>query len=397
LKKPIILVIVVGFLLIFYLLGGFQLNNEPAIDEFSVKSNDESGELFIPKEAFPEGVDIDDISVTKVSNNLTENGTWIVYDLKPDGLEFIDEILFNVTLDSVNDTFPIVFISNGTGIELVNNTLIEVDLENNTQTLTIPLTHFTTIGISYNTGTINLKLYAPDTFVGNKVNTIASFTLIKNKLLLDRTSIGKGIIVWELLGLEPHVIYKGTWADVGAYRRLEPREQIAGKPSSTQVNVGQTNTVQDDFYTCAYEGNTILTYKTEVTVSAKVTTYNSESDFLDEKINSSRPYRNAKIIVHNIIKMTCLTPTLEIDTSFNYTSDITQKNVFVDIKGPPLSTGIVTISGLQIETMSQPVAIGPSGYTRVTFTALIHDLRGSIHTLVEISELTAEMDTNIGD
>ena len=85
-------------------MGGFQFGNEAGIGEFSVKSNDELAELIIPKGALPGSVDLNDISVTKVSDSLTKNGTWLVYDLEPDGLVFTEEVMFNVTLDNFNDS-----------------------------------------------------------------------------------------------------------------------------------------------------------------------------------------------------------------------------------------------------------------------------------------------------
>ncbi|MHA2031641.1 MAG: hypothetical protein ACW99Q_19865 [Candidatus Kariarchaeaceae archaeon] len=93
---------------------------------------------------------------------------------------------------------PIVFISSSTGVDLVNNTFIANDLEKGTQIVSIPLSHFSTIHIGKTT-TFNLKLSASDVLVGEKVNTIASFTFVHSKLLLDNTWNGEGIIVGDFL------------------------------------------------------------------------------------------------------------------------------------------------------------------------------------------------------
>ena len=60
-----------------------------------MKSNDESAELFIPKGALSGNVDQDDVSVTRISNNPSENESWIDYELEPDGLEFTEEIVID--------------------------------------------------------------------------------------------------------------------------------------------------------------------------------------------------------------------------------------------------------------------------------------------------------------
>jgi hypothetical protein len=379
-------VIIVGFLVIFYLLGGFQLNNEPAIDEFSVKSNDEFAELIIPKDALPDGVDLVDISVTRVSENLTENGTWIVYDLEPDGLVFTDEVLFNVTLDSVNDTMPLVFISNGTGISLVNNTRTKVDLENNTQTLSIPLTHFSKIFIRPDQGTFRIELSAPDTLLDEQVNTIASFTLIQSKILLDRTSHGEGFILWEFL--EPKCTYKGTWSKPSSIV-ISPNGNFGGKPSSTQVNVGQTNTVQDNTFKCTKEGKDFLVYLTDITVSMKVISYHSEEDFLSGNGTVQGTFRNQQSMIDKVIFVNCFDSEVELDYKWIYNSENLRihTEIYVNVKGASGTTGIVTLSGPGTQPMVQPVLIGLSGQTKITFIVYPN---GEYTALVEIGELSVE-------
>ncbi len=256
-NKAIILIIVIaGFLAALYLMGYIPFGDEPEeldIGDFSVKSNDESAELFIPKDALPDDVDLNDISITKVSNDLTENGTWVVYHLEPDGLVFTEEVLFNVTLESVNDAIPIVFISNGNGMELVNNTFTDIDLANHTQTVSIPLTHFSEIRLhGPDVGAFSLKFSVqkqdvgtkmPGVLVGDKVNTVASFTFLEDWMELVNSEPSPGYWVYEIL--KPQVIYRGTWINLGN-SIFTPKGEFGGKPRTTQVDLGQTNTVQDD-------------------------------------------------------------------------------------------------------------------------------------------------------
>lgn len=379
----IIIVVLVGFLATFYLLGLFQFGNEPVIDDFSVKSTDESAELIIPKGALPDNVNQDDISVTRISNTASEDESWIDYKLEPDGLEFTEEILLKVQLDNDNDTFPLVLISNGNGIDLVDNILTEVDLENNTKIVSIPLTHFSTISIGFG-GAFELKLSAQDTMVGEKVNTTASFTLFNTKFFRNEIKIGKGITVFEFL--EPHIIYNGAWT-IYEDTILSPDTTISGKPSSTQVNVGQTNTVQDDFYKVEEEGIGRLWYEAEVTASFNKFTYNSEEDYLKGLGTRQGPFRNKKSMIINAVSFRCFTPTLSLQLSFNYNDSRVETDIFVDIDGPPNTTGIVTLTGLDIEPMIQPVIIGGTGHTRNTFTFFA---QGQYTAKVEIGEFTAE-------
>ena len=189
-------------------MGYLPFGNEPEElnnDDFSIKSNDGSADLFIPKGALPGSVDEDDISVTRVSNDLTENGTWVVYNLEPDGLVFNEEVLFNVTLESANNALPMVIISNGAGIDLVNNTFTEFDLENHTQRVSIPLTHFSDVWFGYS-GTFCLRISATNVHLGDKVITSASFSFTNNRFVTYAG--GSKVQVWNFF--EPHVRYKGT-------------------------------------------------------------------------------------------------------------------------------------------------------------------------------------------
>ena len=387
----ILLFIVAGLFAALYMMGYFPFGNEPEelnIDDFSIKSNDESAVLIIPVDALPDNVDIDDVSVTKAPNIVTENGTWIVYNLEPDGLVFKEEVLFNVTLESVNNTVPIVFISSSNGVDLVNNTFSEFDLENGTQIVSIPLSHFSVINIGKTT-TFSLKLSAPDVLVGERVNTIASFTFVHSKLLLDRTGTGEGISVCDFL--DPRVRYKGEWTNFG--NSFTPVGIFGDIPSSINVNLGQTNTVKDDTFKGNADGATSLFYTVYVTANVKLTHYDSESDYLDGKVKYSANYRNFEMFFYSDVYVKCTTPKLIIQT----TNSISFENkpgryLIVDIKGPPNKAGFATLTGSGMDPMIQPVLLGPNGFTQITF---IHTFLGEVTISVKVGagerdELNAE-------
>jgi hypothetical protein len=401
-NKAIILLIIVvaGFLAAIYLMGDFQFGNEPEElnnDDLSIKSNDESAELTIPKNALPDNVKPNDISVTRVSNSLTENGTLVVYDLEPDGLVFSEEVLFNVTFENANIALPLVIISNGTGNELVNNVISEFYLNNKSLKVSIPLTHFSTLRIRRITGTFSLEVSAPDeVFVGEKVNTIARFSLHKTKLIQARQF--RHVTVYEFL--EPHVIYKGSWINPTYGNQyweesFSPVGEVGGKPSSTKVVLGQTNTVQDDTFECvAARTRTVLFYDVEITGSVNIITYSSESDYLEGKVESSTIYRNYKFTFRHILDITCSTPRLIVQGI--YTTKHENKDeiyMVVEIHGPANATGFVTLTGSNMEPIIQPVLIGPGGSTENIF---IHPFRGEITVFVEVGELNATRTRDFG-
>ncbi len=401
-NKAIILLIIVvaGFLAALYLMGYLPFGNEPEelnINDISIKSNDETAELFIPKGALPGSVDLNDISITKVSNSQTENGTWIVYNLEPDGLEFTEEVLFNVTLESVNNTLPIVFISSSNGVDLVNNTFINNNLENSTQTVSIPLTHFSEIRLyGPDAGAFSLDFDIPKYLwgahgwtlsadVGEKINTVASFTFITNKLTFGVTGTGREIWVYQFL--DPYVRYKGSWInapsdDPEVENIITPVGTFGGKPSSTKVGFKQTNTVEDDTFTFDAEGQSHLDYKAEVTASVKLTHYKSKSDYKDGKVYSSATYRNQKFVIETKMWVSAYNPTLIVQGIYT-TKHVNNPEIHMVVKivGPANATGFVTLTGSNMEPMIQPVLIGPDGSTRNTF---IHPFSGEITVSVEV-------------
>jgi hypothetical protein len=123
----------------------------------------------------------------------------------------------------------------------------------------------------------------------------------------------------------------------------------------------------------------------------KATTYNSETDFLDEIVNSTYTYRNVKIMVNNIRWVNCFTPSLDAELSYkwNYNSENLRvnTNIYVDVLGLPGATGIVTLTGPEIQPMIQPVVIGETGPTRVTFIVFAN---GEYTALIEVGSLTVE-------
>lgn len=359
-------------------MGLFEFGNEPVIDGFSVKSNDELAELIIPKGALPGNVDQNDISVTRISSTSSEDESWIIYELEPDGLEFTEEILLKVQLDIDNDAIPIVFISTNTGIDLVNNTKSEVDLEIGKQNVTIPLTHFSNVCISSDHDPYEIKVSARDTPCGKQIITNASFTLYKDNFIAAYYS--GGVSVWEFL--EPSVKIKGSWEnfDLG----ISPIRKIHGKPPYTDVSVGQTVTFQDDTFKCINPGEKGLYYKLEIHVKEmKHTFYRSDEDYLAGIVTTLETIKYFHQTRYLFAPFKCISEDVEddprtdpgvdpkVELSFNWTYNSQGLNVntkiFIDIEAYPGSTGTVTLSGPDTQPMTLPVTIDQSGQTRITF------------------------------
>lgn len=231
-NKAIILMIVVvgGLHATIFLVGGLQLgneSNEPRTDEYSVTSNDESAKLLIPKNILPEGVDVKDISVTRIPNSELEDESWIVYELAPDGLEFNDEILLQVILDSENNTMPFVYIITSTEIDLINNTRSEVDLETNKTLVSVPLTHFSRLGLQ-KVSIYSVFASAQDTSCGEQVLTTFRFTLDINRITMRNPRSGS-YNVWKIL--DRQVVITGTWVNE-ANDGVTPVGKFGGKPGA---------------------------------------------------------------------------------------------------------------------------------------------------------------------
>lgn len=396
----IVVVVAVGFVATVFLMG------ESGADKFSIKSNDQLAELIIPKDTLPEDVTINDISVTRISTTQFDDEFLIVYDLEPDGLEFTDEILFKISLDGSGNVAPIVFVSTSTGLDLANNTITEIDLETKKQNVTVPLTHFSEIVLNPLHGTYNIDASALDTPVGEQVLTEASFTLYKDKIFLNNTVSGPRIIVWELL--EPSVAIKGVWKNFHT-SSLTPTGKFGGKPTLTDVHVGQSVTVNDDTFTCNAPGLTNLFYEVEIITSMKIVTYASEEDYLAGNGVTSGTMRNYKhtqivLVVLNGIKVSDegsqtdpeeesrtdhrVEPEVEMTYNWTYEDDlIVDKQIIVDIKARPGANGTVTLTGPDMQEIRKTVFLDAYGRSRVAFDIIAF---GKYTALVYVDEFVVE-------
>ena len=395
----IIAVVLVGFLAAIFLLG------DSGLDDFSIKSNDESAELIIPKDTLPDGVNVDDISVTRISNSQFEDESLVVYELEPDGLVFKDEILFKVSLDGSNNLVPMVFVSTSTGIDFVNNTKTEVDLDTKKQNVTVPLTHFSTVWIKSDHGVYDLVVSASDTPEGERVLTNAKFTLYKDNYLMGPTVTGDSTVI-EVKFLAPQVSIRGFWSNLGT--KLSPVGDSGDKPGLTTVFVGQTVTVDDDAFTCIEPGVAYLWYTLTGRVNQTMTTYESADDWLLGNAAGSvtqRDYGFHSSVLVSLNGEVSEDPKTDpdedpmtdprIDPEVNLSSEWilnsdglrTHSNIYVDITAQPGANVTVTLSSPTMPPKIERVTLDESGQTRITFKVYPHD---EYTVVVEIDEFSIE-------
>jgi len=108
----------------------------------TIESNDDTAWLEIPENALPEGVDVNDILVT----NVPAKEGFIVYNLKPDGLTFNEDIVFKTTFDNPKHAIPIVYqTTENNRIEIINDIKVDIDVKANKSTVSVPLLHFSSL------------------------------------------------------------------------------------------------------------------------------------------------------------------------------------------------------------------------------------------------------------
>jgi len=325
------------------------------------KSNDESAELVIPIESLPDNVNTQDISVTRIPDSQIEDSDLIEYNLEPDGIEFKDEILLQISLLDKEGTFPLVFISTENGMEVVNNTRIEVDLENSQRTVNIPLTHFSGIFLS-KSGSFQIRATAQDTTVGEQIDTTGSFTLLKNNIVIPSRLNPSEIIKYEIASSTQ--IIRGFWVN-SHVDSISPVGIFGGYPDNTPILVKQTVNTNDDLFYCKAptKGRIYLTYFTELYMNIVETRYASENDYLEGNASSTKMKNNHFIRSDAFAYINCLPeevvdddpplidpddleakPKVEVSFEHTYSQQVlVSTSIYVNITGLPDINGNVTL------------------------------------------------------
>lgn len=238
-------------------------------------------ELQIPPTALPEGVNVDDVSITKVPEAETAlvfegEGQFYEYHLEPDGLEFSEEVMFNVTLKNVNDTIPIVLQITENSVEMVNNTWVDIDLENNTIVVSAPLTHFSRILVRWAGEGFSLTASATDTMLEQYVPAKAVFTVRSTPYI----NFLLGSTLTSSISVSDVKIRGRTVPGIGG--KLSPQENYEGRPPETPVAPGSSFTIPcRDFY-CAKLGKDTVRFWLTVDYTETCVTKDESGNVVDE-------------------------------------------------------------------------------------------------------------------
>lgn len=119
-----------------------------------VTSDDGKFSISVPETALPRGIQANDISITRVSQDdggLSEvNGApMLFYRLEPDGTEFAEPVRFTIQTETVANTVPMVFLLSGDSFELIPEPIIEIDQQTRMAKLTAEINHFSEVAIGF--------------------------------------------------------------------------------------------------------------------------------------------------------------------------------------------------------------------------------------------------------
>lgn len=167
-KKQILffvgLVLVLGVMIFFYLSVSEPKIDTAVVDRVenfrSISSDDGRAELLVPDSALPEGVTLEDISIVSADakeffGDYKRGSRVFVYDLKPDGLEFIVPVTINITFEKWGyntGIIPLFLHQTGTTTEAISNLSVKIDEVNRKITVAGEINHFSKVGLDSDGG-----------------------------------------------------------------------------------------------------------------------------------------------------------------------------------------------------------------------------------------------------
>lgn len=247
----IILAVIGGAALLLF--GGQQ--SPETSDALIVKRADDGAELQIPRSSLPEGIDSDDISITRVPDGDSVFG-WTVgegisaYSLEPDGLEFKEEVLFKLTFDNPDDVIPmLVHVVDETSIKIIDGIEIDMDLETHETTITGPLSHFSSILLLHSLFTLTSH---PFYIIVNE-NVEIETLIAKNR---DQT-LRNGTVLFRLAGSP---VISG---DITGSGNLAPTHRLVDHPPRT-LFLTETYTIPASDYKCETQGDSWVRYSLKI-------------------------------------------------------------------------------------------------------------------------------------
>jgi hypothetical protein len=313
-KIVVSLAIVVVIIVVFFAIR----SGETPKSTYTIESDDGKAKLEISQGAIPEGVDISDISVTRVQESellfeKTEGEEIIVYILEPDGLRFEEDILFKATFDNTANTIPMLYqVINGNAIETIDDIYIEMDLATKKTTVSAPISHFSEMHISGAGGFLpeisakalfSAEAEVSDTFVGETATGKAIITIISNAIdVHDYTgwaTLGGG--GWRIVLNPDSLRISGKLL---GYQNLSPLSEISNRPPATAFSY-KTYSVPTSDYVCEDVGPARITFEVELTWTETRKIYGR---FLFYTHNMEEETGTKRVVISVITPFECVTP-----------------------------------------------------------------------------------------
>lgn len=272
-KNHLIIASTIGIALIIAFL--FILPKEDrSRDLLTVVSDDGKAELEIPISALPEGTNIDDISITKISVDNIDSGEAsdkgsFAYRLEPDGLEFGEEVFLTVDYVNVDGGIPLAYqvLKNGS-IEVIDKVEVIFDEDNNV-TMVAPIRHFSDfVGdpIFFRLSDFRAVLRASpyEVCVGDPISS--SLTLNKN----DEVVPYLPVFTPRSTGLQGAKIVSGSvfisgsqFPDRGHESIISPQNEIHDLPPRTPFDQ-RSITIPVQNHSCASPGTARIAVRVEM-------------------------------------------------------------------------------------------------------------------------------------
>jgi len=291
-------------------------------DADEVQSLDGLAILSIPQSALPDGVDISDISITKLTESqdvlAVEGAEVIGYEMRPDGLEFIEEVFLTLTLD-INSSVPLLFQTKQDNLRILNITNVGIDSEN-LLFVTASISHFSEIysvafakasrGIS-----VQSTLLSPfNSAIGDNIRASASITIVHKSLNVTFLTRDNNpvllVLKFEELKVPTVVIEPFRSLGSGGVPKIisiGPKTQVVKIPSTTSlVDIGDKASVQTltDF-TCTDAGDSFVYFYFQTTRIYSIDVYAKEGGKFQAEPILTIPDRQAKLGWWTGIRVDC--------------------------------------------------------------------------------------------
>lgn len=221
-------------------------------DKGPITSDDGRASLEIPEGALPEDVERSDISVT--ADTSYENA--IVYELEPDGTEFLEDLSLTVDMDYEEGVIPQAYLFSDGELAPIRHVEIIIDVEEGKTTLIASIPHFSKLYVDKmsDSNYFSVEAGVGSAYVGEPVVVTAKIKANYEPFDIDLGEHGsiRKSMEKDSLTVEGEFI-------PNLYSVLEPHRTFKNRPPRTLV--GDSYTLEAKDYHCGSEGAAGLDFK----------------------------------------------------------------------------------------------------------------------------------------